>query len=71
MTMCDLRTNLAQQVVEEVKKHFGDAIYQTLIPRTVRLSEAPSHGQTITQYAPLSKGAIAYKQLAKEFLKRQ
>jgi len=71
MTMCDLRTNLAQQVVEEVKKHFGDAIYKTLIPRTVRLSEAPSYGQPILQYAPLSKGALAYKQLAKEFLARQ
>ena len=71
MTMCDLRTNLAQQVVEEVKKHFGDTVYETLIPRTVRLSEAPSYGQSIIQYAPLSKGALAYKNLAKEFLKRQ
>ena len=71
MTMCDLRTNLAQQVIEEVQKHFGDSIYQTLIPRTVRLSEAPSHGQTITQYAPLSKGALAYRALAKEVLARE
>ena len=71
MTMCDLRTNLAQQVIEEVQKHFGDAIYKTLIPRTVRLSEAPSHGQTITQYAPLSKGALAYRALAKEVLARE
>ncbi len=71
MTMCDLRTNLAQQVVDEVEKYFGDSIYKTLIPRTVRLSEAPSYGQTITQYAPLSKGATAYKNLAREFLKRQ
>ena len=71
MTMCDLRTNLAQQVIEEVKKHFGDKIYKAIIPRTVRLSEAPSYGQPIIQYAPLSKGAIAYTKLAKEFLKRQ
>jgi len=71
MTMCDLRTNLAQQVIEEVKKHFGDAIYNTLIPRTVRLSEAPSYGQSIIQYAPLSKGSLAYMKLAKEFLQRQ
>jgi chromosome partitioning protein len=70
MTMCDLRTNLAQQVIEEVKKHFGDRIFQTLIPRTVRLSEAPSYGQPIIQYAPLSKGASAYMKLAKEFKKR-
>jgi len=71
MTMCDLRTNLAQQVVEEVKKHFGESIYKTLIPRSVRLSEAPSYGQPISQYAPISKGALAYRSLAREFLKRQ
>jgi chromosome partitioning protein len=70
MTMCDLRTNLAQQVVDEVRKHFGDAIYKTLIPRSVRLSEAPSYGQPVGQYAPLSKGAMAYKSLAKEVLNR-
>ena len=71
MTMCDLRTNLAQQVIDEVKKHFGDQIYQTLIPRSIRLSEAPSYGQPICQYAPLSKGALAYRSLAREFLDRQ
>ena len=71
MTMCDLRTNLAQQVVDEVKKHFGDAIYKTLIPRSVRLSEAPSYGQPVIKYAPLSKGALAYRALAKEVLNRQ
>ncbi len=70
MTMCDLRTNLAQQVIEEVKNHFGDVIYQTLIPRSVRLSEAPSHGRPVIQYAPISKGALAYRALAKEFLTR-
>jgi len=71
MTMCDLRTNLAQQVIEEVKKHFGGLIYNTLIPRTVRLSEAPSYGQSIIQYAPISKGALAYMKLSKEVLQRQ
>lgn len=71
MTMCDLRTNLAQQVVDEVQKHCGDTIYKTLIPRSVRLSEAPSYGQPINQYAPLSKGAMAYKSLAKEILNRE
>ncbi|QHI69550.1 ParA family protein [Tichowtungia aerotolerans] len=71
MTMCDLRTNLAQQVVDEVQNHFGDVIYETLIPRSVRLSEAPSYGQPIIQYAPISKGSMAYMKLAKEFLKRQ
>lgn len=70
MTMCDLRTNLAQQVIDEVKSHFGGVIYQTLIPRSVRLSEAPSHGRPIIQYAPISKGALAYRALAKEFLTR-
>jgi len=70
MTMCDLRTNLTQQVIQEVKNHFGDKIYNTLIPRTVRLSEAPSYGQSIIQYAPLSKGATAYRALAKEVLAR-
>jgi chromosome partitioning protein len=70
MTMCDLRTNLTQQVIQEVKNHFGDKIYSTLIPRTVRLSEAPSYGQSIIQYAPLSKGSTAYRALAKEVLAR-
>lgn len=71
MTMCDLRTNLAQQVVDEVKTHFSGVIYETLIPRSVRLSEAPSYGQPIIQYAPISKGSFAYMSLAKELLKRQ
>jgi chromosome partitioning protein len=70
LTMYDVRTNLAQQVAAEVSRHFGDRLYKTLIPRSVRLSEAPSHGQPITKYAPLSKGALAYRRLAKEFLRR-
>ena len=71
MTMCDLRTILAQQVVEEVKKHFEGVVFKTLIPRSVRLSEAPCYGQPIIQYAPSSKGALAYTKLAGELLKRQ
>lgn len=71
LTMYDMRTNLARQVTEEVRRHFGDRIYQTLIPRSVRLSEAPSYGQPITRYDPQSKGADAYRALAGEFLKRQ
>lgn len=71
MTMCDLRTNLSQQVIDEVKTHFGDVIYKTLIPRSIRLSEAPSYGQPILNYAPLSKGAMAYMKLAKEVLSRR
>ena len=68
MTMYDGRTNLAQQVVAEVVKHFGEKVYETLIPRSVRLSEAPSYGQPIIMYDPHSSGAKAYLALAKEFL---
>jgi len=71
MTMFDSRTNLAHQVVEEVRKHFGDQVFKTVIPRTVRLSEAPSYGQPIIHYDKHSAGAMAYRALAKEFLKRQ
>ncbi len=71
LTMYDVRTNLAQQVAAEVQKHFGDRLYKTLIPRSVRLSEAPSHGQPITHYDPHSKGAEAYRLLTREFLSRQ
>ena len=70
MTMFDARTKLASQVVEEVKNHFGDIVYSTVIPRNVRLSEAPSHGQNIMDYDPSSAGAQAYVALAGEFLKR-
>jgi len=66
MTMYDGRTNLALQVVEEVKKYFPDQIFNTIVPRSVRLSEAPSHGQSILEYDPSSRGALAYKALAKE-----
>ena len=69
LTMYDARTNLSNQVVKEVKKYFEDKVYKTVIPRNVRLSEAPSYGMPITEYDPRSKGAKMYEKLAKEFLK--
>ncbi len=71
MTMFDGRTNLSNQVLAEVKKHFEATIYQTFIPRTIRLGEAPSFGQTIHEYEPAGAGSRAYKQLAEEFMRRQ
>ncbi|MDO4681013.1 MAG: AAA family ATPase [Aerococcus sp.] len=68
MTMVDMRTNLSKEVVEEVRKYFGEKVYQTQIPRTVRLSEAPSYGQSIVDYDLNSKGAQVYLALAKEVL---
>ncbi|GAB1489521.1 AAA family ATPase [Opitutaceae bacterium] len=70
MTMFDVRTNLSRQVVDEVKQHLPDKIFETVIPRTIRLSEAPSFGKTIFAYDPLSPGATAYKNLAKEVIAR-
>lgn len=70
LTMYDIRTNLANQVVKEVKKYFDQKVYKTVIPRNVKLSEAPSYGMPITLYDPKSKGAKAYDKLAKEFLKK-
>ncbi len=70
MTMFDYRTNLAAQVVEEVRTHFGDKVFKTIIPRNVRLSEAPSYGEDILAFAPGSKGAQAYRALTEEFLSR-
>ncbi len=70
MTMFDIRTNLSRQVVEEVKQHLPEKIFDTVIPRTVRLSEAPSFGKTIFAYDPLSPGSTAYKKLAKEVIER-
>lgn len=66
LTMFDARTNLGIQVIEEVKKYFQQKVYRTIIPRNVRLSEAPSHGQAIITYDPKSKGAEVYLELAKE-----
>lgn len=70
MTMYDARTKLSQQVVGEVRDFFGERVFDTLIPRSVRLSEAPSFGQPVTLYDPLGKGASAYQQLAKEVIAR-
>ena len=70
LTMYDGRTNIGQQVVQEVRNYFPEQVFQTVIPRNVRLSEAPSHGQPIIQYAPTSAGALAYHALAVEFLRR-
>ena len=69
LTMYDIRTNLSNQVVKEVKKYFDNKVYKTVIPRNVRLSEAPSYGMPITEYDPRSKGAKSYMKFAKEFLK--
>ena len=69
LTMYDARTNLSNQVVKEVKKYFENKVYKTVIPRNVRLSEAPSYGMPITIYDPKSKGAKAYEKFAKELLK--
>lgn len=68
LSMFDGRTNLAIQVVEEVKKYFKDKVFATIIPRNVRLAEAPSYGLPIVEYDPKSKGAEAYEEFAKEFL---
>jgi chromosome partitioning protein len=68
MTMYDARTNLSRQVIEEVRKHFPGHVFNTIIPRSVRLSEAPSYGEPIVSYAPQSTGAIAYEALARELL---
>ncbi|WP_018131412.1 ParA family protein [Effusibacillus pohliae] len=66
LTMLDARTNLGIQVIEDVKKYFREKVYNTIIPRNVRLSEAPSHGQPIITYDPKSRGAEVYMDLAKE-----
>jgi chromosome partitioning protein len=68
LTMYDGRTNLAQDVVSEVRRYFPDKVFDTIIPRSVRLAEAPSYGQPISIYAPHSSGAEAYAELAREIL---
>src|SRR5207248_6735674 len=70
MTMFDARTNLSQQVVADVRKHFGERVYETVIPRSVRLSEAPSFGKSILEYAPSGAAAQAYRALAREVIER-
>lgn len=70
LTMYDSRTSLSSQVQEELNKHFGNLVFSTVVPRNVRLAEAPSHGKPISEYDKWSKGARAYKSLAKEVLSR-
>src|SRR5207249_7081993 len=70
MTMFDGRTNLSAQVVADVREHFGDRVYETVIPRSVRLSEALSFGKSILEYAPNGAVADAYRALAREFIQR-
>lgn len=70
LTMFDIRTNLSNQVVKEVNKYFENKVYKTVIPRNVRLSEAPSYGMPISVYDPKSKGAKSYDKFVKEFLKK-
>ncbi len=71
LTMYDRRTNLSVEVVREVKKHFEDKLYASLIPRNIRIAEAPGYGQPICAYDPFSKGARSYMNLAKEFIKKE
>jgi chromosome partitioning protein len=70
LTMYDGRTKFSREVSEQVRKHFGDSCYRTVIPRSVRLSEAPSYGEPIEAFDPMSRGAIAYRQLGREFRER-
>jgi chromosome partitioning protein len=68
--MFDRRTTLASDVSQQVREHFGELAYRTVIPRTVRLAEAPSFGEPIETFDPMSRGAIAYRSLAEEFRRR-
>ena len=70
LTMADSRTKLAQQVEDNVRAHFGELVFETVVPRNVRLAEAPSHGESIFTFAPTSQGAIAYRAVAEEVLLR-
>lgn len=71
LTMYDARLRLANQIYEELKSHFGDMVFKTVIPRNIKLSESPSHGMPVLLYDPDSRGAIAYIQLARELIQRQ
>ncbi len=71
LTMADARTNLSADVAAEARRHLGRTVYDTVIPRSVRLSEAPSHGVPISRYAAESRGAVAYRELAREFRARR
>lgn len=70
LTMFDGRTKLSKEVAEQVRGHFGEVAYKTVIPRSVRISEAPSYGEPIEAFDPMSRGAIAYRHLGREFLER-
>ena len=70
LTMFDGRTTLSSDVVDQVRTHFGETTYRTVVPRTVRLSEAPSYGEPIEAFDPMSRGAIAYRELAREYRRR-
>ena len=70
LTMADFRTNLTQQVIEDVRNHFQERVFETVIPRSVKISEAPSFGKPVALYDPHSKGAKSYEEIAKEFLRR-
>lgn len=70
LTMYDARTKLSKDVAAQVREHFGDVAYRTVVPRSVRLSEAPSYGEPIEAFDPMSRGAIAYRHLGKEFIAR-
>jgi len=70
LTMADYRTNLTGQVIDEVRKHFGDLVFESIIPRSVKISEAPSFGKPVVVYDPNSKGAECYRKAAAEFLRR-
>lgn len=70
LTMADNRTRLSQEVEDNVRRHFGELVFQAVIPRTVRLAEAPSYGQSVLTYAPTSQGALAYRALAEEVIQR-
>jgi chromosome partitioning protein len=71
MTMADARTNLSSLVINDVRRYFPEITYETVVPRNIRLGEAPSYGQSILEYAPTCSGAIAYRSLAEEFLQRR
>ena len=71
LTMFDERTNLARQVVDDIRQHFGERVFDTVIPRNVRLGEAPSFGKPVLAYDIKSRGAEAYLALGREFLKRR
>lgn len=70
LTMADFRTNLTQQVIDDVRNHFGDKVFRTVIPRSVKISEAPSFGKPVVHYDPNCKGSVLYRQAASEFLER-